>query len=220
MRGVEAANVEGRIGLGIALRLRLLQHVGEAPPLLLHQREDVIAGAVEDAVDAGDGVALQALAHHLDDGNAAGHRALEIQRDMVLLGERGEARPVMGEQRLVGGDDMLAGRERGLDRLLRHAPLAADQLDEHVDLGISRESDGVLHETKSGEIGVALLLPAFGRESDDLDRAPGARGKLRLARRKQPQETAADGADPRQPKLQCITHGEIRTTDSPWRQWE
>ena len=150
---------------------------------------------------------MQALAHHLDHGNAAGHRALEIQRDLVLLGERGEAGPVMGEQRLVGGDDMLAGRERGLDRLLCHTALAANQLDEHVDRGILRQSDGVLHETQSGQIGVAFLLPASGRVRDDLDRAPGACGKLRLARRQQPQETAADGADPRQPKLQCITHG-------------
>ena len=75
MRSVEAADVEGGIGLGISLRLRLLQHVGEGPALTLHQRQDVIAGAVEDAIDAADVVALQALAHHLDDGNAAGHRA-------------------------------------------------------------------------------------------------------------------------------------------------
>ena len=66
------------IGLGIALRLRLLQHVGEGPALALHQRQDVVAGAVEDAVDAADVVALQALAHDLDDGNAAGHRASKL----------------------------------------------------------------------------------------------------------------------------------------------
>ncbi len=46
MGGVESANVEGRIGFGIALRLRLLQHVGEAPALFQHESEDVVAGAV------------------------------------------------------------------------------------------------------------------------------------------------------------------------------
>ena len=108
MRGIEAANIERRIGLGIALLLRLFQHVGKASALLLHQGEDVIAGAIEDAVNARDVVALQALADHLHHGNSAGHCALEIERDPAFLGECGEARAVMGEQRLVGGDHVLA----------------------------------------------------------------------------------------------------------------
>ena len=33
VRGVAAADVEGRIGLGIAERLRLLQHLGEGAPV-------------------------------------------------------------------------------------------------------------------------------------------------------------------------------------------
>ncbi len=49
---VEAADVEGRIGLRVARVLRLLQHLGERAALLLHRRQDVVAGAVEDAVDA------------------------------------------------------------------------------------------------------------------------------------------------------------------------
>ena len=52
--GVEAADVEGRVGLGVALGLRLREHVGERAMLLLHLRQDVVAGAVEDAVDAAD----------------------------------------------------------------------------------------------------------------------------------------------------------------------
>ena len=143
VRRVEAADVEGGIGLGVALRLRLLQHIGKAPALLLHPRQDVIAGAVEDAVDAGDVVALQALADRLYDRDAAGHRRLEVERHAALLGERGEARTVMSEQRLVGGDDVLAGAERGLHGGFRHAALAAHQLDEHVDVGIGRQRDRV-----------------------------------------------------------------------------
>ena len=52
LRGVVALDVEGRIGLGIAEPLRLAQAIVEGDALLLHAREDVIAGAVEDAVDA------------------------------------------------------------------------------------------------------------------------------------------------------------------------
>ncbi len=207
MRGVEAADVEGGIGLGIALRLRLLQHVGEAPALALHQRQNVVAGAVEDAVDAADIVALEALAYDLDDGNAAGHRALEIERDLVLLGQRGKSGPMLGEQRLVGGHHMLAGAERGLDRLLGHAAFPADQLDEHVDVRVLGESDRVRNEAESRNVGVAVFAPVLGRDGDDLNFPPGTRGKLGPARLEEPQEAAPDGADTGQSELQSVTHG-------------
>ena len=90
MRGVEAADVEGRIGLGVAEPLRLGETFLEGQLLALHAREDVIAGAVEDAVDALDRIAGEALAQRLDDRNAAGDRRLEGERDMLFLGERGE----------------------------------------------------------------------------------------------------------------------------------
>ena len=57
--GVEAADVEGRVGLGIAEALRVGQAVLEGQALQLHARQDVVAGAVEDAVDARDRVAGQ-----------------------------------------------------------------------------------------------------------------------------------------------------------------
>ena len=47
----------------------------------------------------------------------------------MLLGERGERSPVMGEQRLVGRNHMLASTERGLDCVLCRPLLSADQLD-------------------------------------------------------------------------------------------
>ena len=105
LRGVVALDVEGRIGLGVAEPLRVLQAVGERQPLLLHARQDVVAGAVEDAVDARDRIAGQRLAQRLDDRDAAGDRRLEVERDALLLGELGERDAVLGEQRLVGGDD-------------------------------------------------------------------------------------------------------------------
>ena len=108
VRGVEAADVEGRIGFRVAQRLRLGQHLGERAVLVRHRRQDEIAGAVEDAVDAPHLVGGERLAQRLDDGNAAGDRRLEVERDALLLGELGERHAVLGEQRLVGGDDVLA----------------------------------------------------------------------------------------------------------------
>src|SRR5580700_6316915 len=61
LRGVLAFDVEGRIGFRIAEPLRVAQAIVEGGPVLLHGREDVIAGAVEDAVDAGEGIAAETL---------------------------------------------------------------------------------------------------------------------------------------------------------------
>ena len=49
--GVDAVDVEARISLGVARRLRFAQHDVEIAAGLAHRRQDVIAGAVEDAVE-------------------------------------------------------------------------------------------------------------------------------------------------------------------------
>lgn len=54
LRGIVAVDVEGRVGLGIAEALRILEALGKRQALLLHPGQDVIAGAVEDAIDAVD----------------------------------------------------------------------------------------------------------------------------------------------------------------------
>ena len=48
---IVAVNVERRLGLGVALRLGVLEHRGEVRAFELHPGEDVIAGAVDDAVE-------------------------------------------------------------------------------------------------------------------------------------------------------------------------
>ena len=62
VRGVDPVDIGGGIGLRVAELLRLLQHGPELPRLaglhgLVHRRHDVVAGAVQDAVDATDPVA-------------------------------------------------------------------------------------------------------------------------------------------------------------------
>ena len=116
VRGVEAADVEGRVGLGVAESLRLLEARLERQPLGLHLRQDVVAGAVEDAADARDAVAGERLAQRLDDGDAAADRGLEGERRAAALGEFGKFLAMRGEHRLVGGDDGDAARQSRLDR--------------------------------------------------------------------------------------------------------
>ena len=112
MCGVDTVDIETGIGLGIALGLGLGQHLIELAPGVAHFRQDVIAGAVEDAVDPGNGVGRQPFAQPLEDRNAARHGRLEGQRHARPFGRGGQRLTVMGDQRLVGGDDVLAVGQR------------------------------------------------------------------------------------------------------------
>jgi hypothetical protein len=106
MRGVDAIDVGRRVGLRVAERLGFGEHVGEVALLLAHGGEDVVAGAVQDAGDAGDAIGGQTLPQGLDHGNAAGDGGLEGQRGGAWQGGA-----VDRDQRLVGGDDGAACRQ-------------------------------------------------------------------------------------------------------------
>ena len=152
VRGVEAADVEGRIGFGVAETLGLGEADVERQVVGLHARQDVVAGAVEDAGDALDRVSGEALAQRLDDRNAAADRGLEEERRVVRFGQRREPHPVRGEHRLVGGDDRQPARQRRLDRLEGGAVRPADQFDEDVDVGGRGHRGGVVEEMRAAEI--------------------------------------------------------------------
>ena len=117
VRGIEAADVEGRIGLRIAEPLRLLQAGGERQALVEHAGEDVVAGAVEDAVDARDAAAAQPLAQRLDDRNAAGDRRLERERGVLRFSASfASATPCLASSALLAVTTGPADAERRLDR--------------------------------------------------------------------------------------------------------
>src|SRR5205823_14898487 len=58
---IKAVNVEGRIGFSIAGGLCLLQRLTETNPALLHLRQDVVAGAVQNSINRLDAVGRQRL---------------------------------------------------------------------------------------------------------------------------------------------------------------
>ncbi len=84
--GIVAVDVERRIGLGIAKTLRVLQALGERQSFLFHTGQDVIAGAVEDAIDAIDVGTGETFAQRFDHGDRSANGRLEIQCAAMLLG--------------------------------------------------------------------------------------------------------------------------------------
>ena len=127
----------------------------------------------------------------------------------------------MGEQRLVGGDDVLAGAERRLDRLLGDALLAADQLDEDVDPGSRGERDRIGDEAEAGDVDVAVLAAdcAPRRPTISIGR-PMRSARSAPALGKEPQDPAADRAEPGEPEFQRLRHVRIRASSSPSTQVE
>src|SRR3546814_3906104 len=123
VRGVGAVDVEAGVGLRVAEPLRLGQHAlevlsgggrlrgGGTVLVAGHAGQDVVAGAVEDAVDAVDAVGGEALAQALDDGNAAGHRGLVADGAADALGQSGKRGAVVREQRLVRSEERRGGKE-------------------------------------------------------------------------------------------------------------
>ena len=152
-------------------------------------------------------MAASAFAQRLDDGDAAGHRRLEVERDALLLGELGELDAVLGEQRLVGGDDVLAGVERRLDRLLGDAVRAADQLDEHVDARDRAPAPPDRRTSDAARVDAAVLALGARRDADDLQRTAGTLGQALLVQVRAAQAARADGAEAGDAQGKRLLHG-------------
>ena len=129
--GVAARHVVGRVGLRVAQLLGLHQRLLVGDAGARHLGEDVVRRAVDDPVDALDVRGRKRLLQHADHRHDAGHRALEAQLDLVLARARPQLLPVLGEQLLVGRDDVLARAHRPQHVVARRLD-AADQLHDQV----------------------------------------------------------------------------------------
>ena len=181
VRGVDAVDVEARIGLGVAQRLRVGERGGEGAPALAHVGEHVVAGAVEDSVNSRHPVGGQALAQRLDDGDGAGDGGLEAELRAVRLGAGGERGAAAGDQRLVRRHDVDAPGERAVDQFEGRAVLAADELHRDVEAG-GGERRRVVMPLHPVERNAAVAVAIARGDRGDLEAAAAARREqLRLA---------------------------------------
>ena len=86
-------------------------------------------------MDGLDVIADEGLADRLDDRDAAGDRRLEEDRHLVLGGGVENFAAVLGEQRLVAGDDDLAALD-GAEHEAQAFLLLAHEFDDDLDRGI------------------------------------------------------------------------------------
>ena len=138
MRGVVAVDVEAVVGLGKSEPLGLRQRFAELEALFVHPREDVVARAVNDAVNGQDAVGNEAFPQGADDRNAAGDARLKEKMPLVPERRLEKFRAASSKKCLVRGDDVLAVLQCGLDEL-EGLGRAANQLDDDIEIGIGHE---------------------------------------------------------------------------------
>ena len=194
--GVDALDVESRIGLGVAQRLRLGQHLREVAALVAHLGQNEVGGAVDDARHPFDAVAGQALADRLDDRDAAGDRRLEGDHHPGRAGGGEDLVAVPGDQRLVGGHQVLAVGQRPQRQAARRL-VAAHQLDDDRDLGIVHDLQCLAGQFHPGGIRGGGIQIAGGGVGDD-DFAPGAAADFLGIAGQYPGDAAADRAQTEQ----------------------
>jgi hypothetical protein len=156
---VEALDVVCWIGFGEPQLLGALERLGKRRAAG-HARQDEVARAVEDAGDADELVAADAIAERADHRNAAGHRRFEAQMTPPLGGELAERGPVMRDELLVRGDDRSA-RVEGASHPRAGRIASSHNLHDHVRVGrenvldVARPDDVVWDPVDAPARGVA-----------------------------------------------------------------
>ena len=127
----------------------------------------------------------------------------------MLVGCREQGRAVLGEQRLVGGDDRGAGLQRGEDQRAGRLD-AADDLDHDVDVVAGGQGLRVGGEQGWVDREVARAPPgATYRDAGQLERAAHPGGQVVGVLREQPGDLAAHDAAAEQGDLERV-HRHLR----------
>ena len=196
MGSIEPFDIERRIRLGIAESLRILEAFGERDRLVGHAGQDVIAGAVHDAVDAGDTRRAEPFAQRLDHRYAAGDGRLETKLHPRILSKTGQCHPMPRQQCLVGGHHRASGFERRPHRSVSRTVLAPDQFDEQVNIGRFGQSHRIIEPGDRGKIDAAVLGAGAGGDGGNAEPAAELAGQLLAILLQDTHERCANIAEP------------------------
>ncbi|MCK7541471.1 MAG: hypothetical protein MZV63_66600 [Marinilabiliales bacterium] len=175
-QGVEALDVGGRVGLGVAQLLGQGQGGAVVHALGLHLAQDEVGRPVEDALDLQDRVPGQAGFGEVEDRRAAHDRALDPELEAVLAGQLADLAVVEGGRALVRGDDVLAEPEGLLDvarRRLAGLDVGVGHLGDDAGVGaldhVQRVERFGLPGERLGVGGQVLALPEELQDGGDVD---------------------------------------------------
>ena len=206
MRRIHTIDVERRIGLGITQRLSIAQHVGEVRSFGFHPSQDIIARAVQDAIDFSQDIGGSPLAQPLDHRDPPGNRGFIFQRRAFGFGVGREPDPVVRDHRLVRRDERFARRNRSARQLQRWPVCATDQFDDDIDIAARRQRLRVIDPVETRQIDSTVAVTVTGIYGDDLDRpSRTSRDQLPVGV-EQFDDTAAHSAQPGERDFQWFVH--------------
>ena len=142
VRRVVPVDVQCGIGLGVAQVLGLLEGHVKIQTIGGHFGQDVVARAVENAHEGLDAVAREAFLEGFHNGHGSGHAGLVAQDAPLAVGLLEQRKAFLGQQGLVGGDNVLALVKSAVNEVTGMVN-AAHKLHQHVDFGIVREVAGI-----------------------------------------------------------------------------
>jgi hypothetical protein len=105
---IHPLHIVAGIGFRYSQILGLAEGMSIGNALIRHPGENVVAGAVEDAPDAANGVSHQGSLHQAYQGHCATHCGLELEHHAVVLGHLVQLVEGYHQGAFVGGHNMLA----------------------------------------------------------------------------------------------------------------
>ncbi len=193
VRRIDPLDVEGRVNFGVTQRLGFSQHIRERTAFLAHFSKDEVTRAVDDARHPVDTVRRQTFTNGLDDRNTTGNSRFK-RHDHALLTRLGEDFvAVHRDQRLVGGDHVLAVFD-GLEDQFTGKGVAADQFDDDIDFRVGRNGEHIAGGRRTANLAVGVWCTNCNLRH--FDSTPGAAGNLLGVTLKYVESTATDSTQP------------------------
>jgi hypothetical protein len=116
--GVVSVHIVGRVGFGEAFLLGFPQRLLKTHPVSAHAGEDVVGRAIDNADDAVNRLASEALLEGGDDGDATCDAGFKVNIRAPLFGSIQQFAPAFCQQFLVGGHDGFAITDGGHQQLV------------------------------------------------------------------------------------------------------
>ena len=154
--GVHSLHISGGIRLRIALFLGLLQRFGKGGTAAVHPGEDIVGGAIEDAVDFFNLIGGHTLYQRTKDGNSPAHTGFKEVADMITAGQFQQLMAFFRHQFLVGGNHVLAGL-KGPPGIFICRLHASDGLHHHLDLRVLLDLREIIGHQRA--IGIVTKMP-------------------------------------------------------------
>ena len=149
--GIGAFHIGGRVGLSIAQRLGLLQHIAIVKTLAGHVIQNIVAGAVHDAPQLGEALNTAGTLQLRQPADAAADGSRAAERNAHILRQGQQLVIAAADQRLVGGDHIFAGFHGSLYHL-KSRMHTADGFHHGVDLRVVDDLCVVLHSLHIGQV--------------------------------------------------------------------